>query len=110
MIKLISELTKQNINEIAPACYKLIFTLCCIEKFYLNNTFITELKENTFSDITFNVIDIEYCSKLKTIHKNAFNHTDQVTTELNINFNPVLISNENTSIFEIANKFVHAII
>ena len=46
----------------------------------LKNQFITELKENTFSDITFDEINIYGCSKLKKIHINAFNTTDQVTT------------------------------
>ena len=75
--------------------------------FYLNNTFITELKENTFSDITFTEIFIKGCSKLKTIHKNAFNTTDQVTTELHFDLNPALTSPDNT-IFEVLNKFARA--
>ena len=65
----------------------------------MNNTFITELKENTFSDITFGYIEIEYCSKLKTIHRNAFDTTDQVTTDLSIGENPSLVSPDN-SIFD----------
>ena len=73
----------------------------------MNNTLITELKENTFSDITFDYIEIEYCSKLKTIHKNTFNGTDQVTTALSIGENQSLFSPDN-SIFEAMSKFVLA--
>ena len=51
-------------------------------EFYLNNTFISELKENTFSYITFDYIEIEYCSKLKNLHRNAFNTSGQVTNTL----------------------------
>ena len=75
--------------------------------FYLRNTFITELKENTFSDITFDVIFVHNCSKLKTIHRNAFNTTDQVTTRLYLYLNPALTSPDN-SIFEVVNKFARA--
>src|ERR1700761_6774086 len=58
------------------------------KKFVFYNTFITELKENTFSDITFDMIQIIGCDNLKTIHKNTFNTTDSVTTHINIEFNP----------------------
>ena len=75
--------------------------------FYLSKTFITELKENTFSDITFDVIWIRFCSKLKTIHVNAFNTTDQVTTDIYIEHNPVLTSPDN-SIFQVLSKFIRA--
>ena len=75
--------------------------------FYLNNTFITELKENTFSDITFGEITINDCSSLRSIHKNAFNTTDQVTTEIRIESNPKLSSPDN-SIFDALSRFVHA--
>ena len=71
------------------------------------NIFITELKENTFSDITFDRIWIKNCSKLKTIHRNAFNTTDSVTNYVRIENNPLLTSPDN-SIFEILSKFVLA--
>ena len=61
------------------------------KEFYLNNTFITELKENTFSDITFKTITIIFCSNLNTINTNAFNTTDSVTNQLMIRFNPKII-------------------
>ena len=47
--------------------------------FQLSNTFITELKENIFSDITFDTIVIHFSPNLTSIHRNAFNVTDQVT-------------------------------
>ena len=75
------------------------------KRFYLNNTLITELKENTFSDITFDGIEIEGCSKLKSIHKNAFTTTELVTTELIFDYN-ALISSDN-SIFSAVGKFVN---
>ena len=75
-------------------------------EFLLNNTLNTELKENTFSDITFNIISINNCLKLKTIDKNAFNTTDMVTIKVVFRPNPLLISTDN-SIFEILNKFVN---
>ena len=76
-------------------------------EFYLSNTFMTELKENTFSDITFDIISVEHCSSLKSIHKNAFTKTELVATDLYIHFNPMLTSPDN-SIFEALSKFVRA--
>ena len=75
--------------------------------FQLNNRFITELKENTFSDITFDGIIIQKCLKLQTIDKNAFNTTDSLTTKLHIIMNRLLTS-PNNSIFEVLSKFVQA--
>ena len=68
----------------------------------LSNSFITELKENTFSDITFDEIRIQRCYNLKTIHKNAFTTTDQVTIRLYIYDNYLLF-------FEAVNKFTKII-
>ena len=59
-------------------------------EFYLNNTLITGLKENTFSDITFDFIDIYHCYSLSTIHRNAFTTTDFVTKEVYIENNLLL--------------------
>ena len=77
-------------------------------EFYLSNTFITELKENTFSDITFDNIHIHRCLNLKSIHKNAFTTTDQVINALYIEENP-LLSSPNNSIFEAVNKFTQLV-
>ena len=75
--------------------------------FPIKNKFITELKENTFSDITFDAIYIQSCFELKTIHINAFNNTDSVSTEIYIRSNPLLTSPDN-SIFQVVSKFVRA--
>ena len=75
-------------------------------RFYLNNTFITELKENTFKDITFDDIIIENCTNLSKIHVNAFNQTDLVTKYLYISGSFKLSSSDN-SIFEVISKFVN---
>ena len=76
-------------------------------EFHLSNALITELKENTFSDITFDKIFIQNCDSLKSIHKNAFNTTELVTIWLFISNNPQLTSTDN-SIFEAASKFAQA--
>jgi hypothetical protein len=41
-------------------------------RFYLNNTAISELAENTFENITFDVIEIRNAKNLSLIHTNAF--------------------------------------
>ena len=75
--------------------------------FQLSNSFMTELKENTFSDITFDVIYITENSNLKTIHKNAFNTTNFITDEIHLLLNPKLTSPDN-SIFDAMSQFVRA--
>ena len=70
----------------------------------MNNTFISELKANTFSDITFNRIDINGCSNLKTIDRNAFNGTDLGTYLVSIG-NCTQLNSPDNSTFEILNKF-----
>ena len=77
------------------------------KQFYLSNDFITELKENTFSDITFDEIFIVFCPKLKTIHRNAFNTTNIVTKKVYFSDNELLTSPDN-SIFNTLSEFVHA--
>ena len=77
------------------------------KSFELSNSSITELKENTFSDITFDTIFIHYSPKLRSIHRNAFNGTDQVTKLLTIADNPILTSPDN-SIFDVLSKFINA--
>jgi hypothetical protein len=55
-------------------------------QFYLNNTAITELEENTFYEITFDEIHIYNTTKLKLIHTNAFNATKSLTKILSVNY------------------------
>ena len=70
--------------------------------FLLNNTAITELKDNTFRDITFDSIRIESCTNLTKIQWNTFINTDKITRHLYIGYNPRL---SEISIFEILTKF-----
>ena len=76
------------------------------KSFYLNNTFITELKENTFKDITFDDVSIKYCENLSKIHTNTFAGTDSVTKVFRLSYNPKLSSSDN-SIFELISKFLN---
>ena len=76
-------------------------------QFILTNTFITELKENTFSNITFNEIYIHFCENLFSIHENAFLNTDLYTTHVSILKTPKLTSPDN-SLFKALSKFVNA--
>ena len=45
--------------------------------FYITNTAITELKNNTFKDITFDQIFIKGCKNLSKIQKDAFAGTNR---------------------------------
>ncbi len=56
------------------------------KKFYLNNSAITEIEENTLYDITFDEIQIINATKLKLIHTNAFNATNLVTKKFSVNY------------------------
>jgi hypothetical protein len=56
------------------------------KKFYLNNTAITEIEENTLYDLTFDEIQIINATKLKLIHTNAFNATNLVTKKFSVNY------------------------
>ncbi len=56
------------------------------KQFYLNNTAITELEENTFFEITFDEIYIFNATKLKLINKSAFNGTNSVTKKFIVNY------------------------
>ena len=72
---------------------------------FVNNS-ITELKENTFKRITFDVLMIAKCENLSKIHINAFVGTSLVTKQLWLMSNPALSSSDN-SIFEVISKFVN---
>ncbi len=83
------------------------------KKFYLNNTAITELEENTFYEITFDEIHIYNVTKLKFINSNAFNGTKTVTKGFHINhglsiFNTALINSPPThDIFYMLSSFIN---
>jgi Leucine-rich repeat (LRR) protein len=72
------------------------------KEFKLNNTGISELKESTFEDITFESIKIEEASNLSIIHKNAFNVT-------NIHLKELYISNTSLKNFPPNNDIFTAI-
>ncbi len=55
------------------------------KEFYLSNPVITESKENTFSQITFDKINIYNSTKLKLINTNAFIATNSVTKNFFVN-------------------------
>jgi hypothetical protein len=58
-------------------------------QFYLNNTAITEIEENTFYDITFVAIVIEKATKLTKINSYAFSETNYFTNTFYIIDTPV---------------------
>ena len=73
--------------------------------FHLNNTFITELKENTFKDITFDEIQINVCENLTHIDRFAFNSTDLVTKYFVLQLNDKLIMDK--TIYDILSSFLN---
>ena len=74
----------------------------------LEHSSISELRANTFKDITFDEIIITNCENLTTIDENAFNGTDQVTKSLSFLHNPELTF-ENRTIFDILRKFTNVL-
>ncbi|CAG2120737.1 unnamed protein product, partial [Medioppia subpectinata] len=68
-------------------------------EFYLNNTRITELPANVFSDIGFKMVRIEGASRLTRIHSQAFNGTQHTITSLYINATPVQNSGPDYDLF-----------
>ena len=72
--------------------------------FVLSNSMITNLKANTFGDVTFDKIVIKDCLRLETIDEMAFNGTDRVTNIFGLVNNPRL-SSQNNSIYGVLNKF-----
>jgi hypothetical protein len=61
-------------------------------KFYLNNTAITELEENTFYEITFDKAIIVNSTKLNLINTHAFTTTSLVTKKFQSQFAPLINS------------------
>jgi hypothetical protein len=68
-------------------------------KFYLNNTAITELEENTFYEITFDKAIIFDSTKLNLINTLAFTTTSLVTKTFESQFTPLINSPPNYNIF-----------
>jgi len=67
--------------------------------FYLNNTAITELEENTFFDITFEGITIERAEKLNLINTYAFGDTNSILKNFEIISSPIINSLPNHDFF-----------
>ncbi|CAG2111711.1 unnamed protein product [Medioppia subpectinata] len=75
--------------------------------FYFNNTFVTEIGDNSFKSLTFEWISIEEAMSLEKISKNAFNNeTNYATKSIRIHSNTKL-SNPDNSLFEALSKFVN---
>ncbi len=69
------------------------------KKFYLNNTAITELEENTFFKLTFEEINITSAENLKLINTNAFSSTNMITKFLFIINCPIVYTPPDYDIF-----------
>ena len=54
---------------------------------YISNQFITEIKDNSFKDFTFDTTYIQYCQNLTRIYLDAFNETNCLTSNLLIRDN-----------------------
>ncbi len=68
-------------------------------KFYLNNTAIIELEENTFSEITFEEINITDAENLKLINTLAFSSNNMIIKRLVIKNCPIVYAPPNYDIF-----------
>jgi hypothetical protein len=70
------------------------------KQFYLNNSVITELEENTFYEITFDDITFD-ATKLSFINTHEFTATNFVTKLFRVNSGPLVNSPPNYDIFKI---------
>jgi hypothetical protein len=71
------------------------------KRFYFNNTAITELKENTFYDLTFDEIYFESASNLTTINTHTFTATNLVTKRFETQYTPIANPLPDSDIFKI---------
>ena len=71
---------------------------------HLNNTFIKELDENAFNDLSFDKIEIIWCSNLTTIHRNAFSSSELVVKNITISYNTFL---KDISIYDVLNRLLN---
>lgn len=91
----------ENINKILPEKEK------HFEEFFLNNTAITELEENTFFEIKFNEIEIWYASNLTSINTHAFTSTNLVTERFSVSHAPLVNSPPNNDIFVMLSSLIN---
>ncbi len=75
--------------------------------FDLNNTAITELEENTFSDITFNYVQIMNAKNLKLIHTNAFKSSNSFIHDFGVFNSPIVNSPPNHDIFHLMRSMIN---
>jgi hypothetical protein len=75
--------------------------------FDLKYTTITELEENTFSDITFDYIQIANSTNLKLIHTNAFNSSNSFIHDLAVFNSPIVNSPPNHDIFHLIRSMIN---
>jgi hypothetical protein len=75
--------------------------------FYIHgNDYITEVEENVFRRISFQMIRFNSCSKLSRFHPNAFSSSYSVTTYLN--FEQLNLTNVNASeVFDMLSSFTN---
>ncbi len=77
------------------------------KQFWLNNTAITEIEENTFFEVTFDDISISDATNLKSINSHAFTSTNLVTKTFSIINAPIVNSPPNHDIFLALSSFIN---
>ncbi len=77
------------------------------ERFYLTNTAITEIEENTFFEITFDGIYISNATNLKSINSHAFTSTNLVTNSFVLDNSPIVNSPPNYDVFLVFSSFIN---
>ncbi len=77
------------------------------KQFYLNNTAITEIEENTFFEVTFDEIIIFNTTNLKSINSHAFTSTNLVTKEFILTNAPIVNSPPNYDVFLVLSSFIN---
>jgi hypothetical protein len=77
------------------------------KQFYLNNTVITEIEENTFFEVTFDEIVIEKAANLTSINSHAFTSTNMVTKRFRLSEAPIVNSPPNYDVFLLSSSFIN---
>ncbi len=77
------------------------------EQFYLNNTAITEIEENTFFKVTFDEIVIIDAKNLKLINSHAFNSTNMITKVFILNNASIVNLPPNYDLFLVLSSFIN---
>jgi hypothetical protein len=77
------------------------------KRFYLYNTAITEIEENTFFEVTFDQIEIGFATNLKKINSHAFTSNNLVTKMFRLNNASIVDSPPNYDIFVVLSSFIN---